>query len=152
MDRSVLMCTERVLRPGLREARDEAILSTLDQRSRQIAFEALATWPELQQRTWLVETHYPNAQVQTKLSFATKNALVSEGASVSDRTPVLSATDIDVLLRMDPDASFVAACQRYQDNGSLATGQVLLTVLVRDLRETVLHAGVCVDGGWSWLR
>ncbi len=150
--RSALVCTEQFMRPGLRSDKDEAILSTLDQRSTELALVAEALRPELEGSTWLVETYYPGNQVASKISFATKNALVAEGLRVSDRTPILAAGDVQVLSRMAPDAAYPAACRRYFDNGSLGPDDVLLGVVSRDRRETVLHAGICAGGQWTWLR
>lgn len=151
LERSALVCTERLMRPGLRGARDEAILSTLEPLVTELTA-AGDLRPELATRTVLVEAHYPSAQVSAKLAFATKNALVGKGLRVSDRTPTLSAGDVNVLTRMPPEESYAAACRRYWDNGSLGAGDALLAVVSRDPRETTLHAGLCADGHWTWLR
>ncbi len=150
--RSALVCTERLVRPGLRDARDEAILSTLDARSSELAAAADALRPELQGATWLVETYYPDPQVAAKIGFATKNALVFQGLRVSDRTPLLGAGDVQVITRMTPSDAYAAACRRYADNGSLGPDDVLLGVVSLDPRETALHAGLCQQGTWTWLR
>lgn len=152
VERSAVICSERLLRPGLRAPRDEAILSTLDALSTELASNAASRRPDLAGRTWHVETFYPDAQVSAKLSFATKNALVRQGLAVSDRTPVLGAGDIDVLTRLDPEQAYFAACQRYHRTGALGEGHALLAVVSRDERETALHAGLCVDGAWTWLQ
>ncbi len=151
VERSALVCTERLMRPGLREKRDEAILSTLEPLVTELTA-AGDLHPELAARTWLVEAHYPSAPVSAKLSFATKNALVGKGLRVSDRTPTLSAGDLDVITRMPPEEAYTAACRRYWDNGSLGANDTLLAVVSRDPRETILHAGLCTDGRWSWLK
>lgn len=150
--RDALICTERLLRPGLREARDEAILSELDGIVTELGSAAADLHPELADHTWLVEVHHPSAQVAAKLSFATKNVLVGRGLPVSDRTPLLSAGDVDTLTRLPPDQAYAGACRRYTDNGSLHAGDTLLAVVNRDPRETILHAGLCTDGTWTWLR
>lgn len=152
VERSALVCAERLLRPGLRADRDEAILSTLQPLVTDLTAAAGQLHPELAGRTWLVETYYPSSQVSAKLSFATKNALVDQGLHVSDRTPVLSAGDVEVLTRMPPEEAYAAACRRYGDNGSLGPGDALLAVVSRDPRETILHAGLCTDGRWAWLK
>lgn len=152
VERSALVCAERLMRPGLRQDRDEAILSTLDALVTDLTAAAGDLHPELADRTWLVEAHYPSAPVSAKLSFAAKNALVGQGMRVSDRTPSLSAGDVDVLTRLPPEQAYAAACQRYGVNGSLREGDVLLAVVSRDPRETILHAGLCADGRWSWLK
>ncbi len=151
-ERSVVVCTERLMRPGLRAARDEAILSTLDDRSSELAVAAMSGRPDLARRTWLVESYYPNAEVSPKLTFATKNALMEQGLSVSDRLVTLGVGDVEVITRMEPLQAYPAACQRYFDTGSLREGDALLAIVSRDRRETALHAGVCDNGTWSWLQ
>jgi hypothetical protein len=138
VERSALVCAERLMRPGLREDRDEAILSTLEPLVSDLAA-AGDVHPELATRTWLVEAHYPSAPVSAKLVFATKNTLVGKGLVVSDRTPMLSAGDVDVITRMPPEEAYPAACRRYHDNGSLGANDALFAVVSRDPRETILH-------------
>lgn len=152
VERSVVICTDLAMRPGLRSARDEAILSDLDVRASELATAAVALWPELDAKTWLVETFYPNAQVATKIAFAAKNALMEQGVQVSDRLVTLAVGDIAVLTRMSPSDAYPAACERYHALGSLRPDDVLLALVYRDPRETQLHGGLCVAGRWTWLR
>jgi hypothetical protein len=140
------------LRPGLREPLDEAILTELEPISTDLATTAHSMRPELQERTWLVQAYYPSPVVATKISFATKNALVRRGLRVSDRAVTLAAADVAVLTRLPPDDAYPAACRRYFAAGSLREGEVLLAVISRDPRETILHAGLCTGGQWAWLK
>lgn len=151
-ERTVVVCNERLTRHGLRPERDEAILSTLDASATDLASAAGSMRPDLRDRTWLVEAYYPNAPVAAKISFAAKNALMRGGLSVSDRTPTLAVGDITVLTRMTPDEAFPAACQRLHATGNLGEGDALLAIVSRDPRETILHAGLCTDGAWTWLK
>jgi hypothetical protein len=152
IERSVLVCNERFLGPDVRPNRDEAVLSTLSAQAASTAARIDALSPELRARTWLVETHYESSQVAGKISFAAQTALGEKGLRVSDRTPVLAAGDVAVITRMEPAQAYPAACQRYFDNQSMGTGDALLAIVSRDPRETALHAGLCVDGQWSWLQ
>ena len=152
IERSVVICQERLMQPGMRLERDEAILSSLRAQVSGLTSKARALQPALTERTWLVETHYPSAPVAEKITFATQSALVSQGLTVSDRAPMLAVGDVDVLIRMPPGEAWPAACRRYHDTGSLGEGDVLLAVMVRDLRETALHGGLCVEGQWMWLQ
>lgn len=147
-----LICVERVLRHGLRSDLDEAALSELGARTTELARAARDGRPDLADRTWLVEAFHPSAPVLAKIAFATKTALVGEGLAVSDRVPTLAVGDLDVLLRMDPDTAHAVACRRWASNGSLRPNDALLAVVLRDPRETALHAGVCDGGTWTWLR
>jgi hypothetical protein len=152
VQRSVVVCKERLMPPGSRTAQDDAILLSLQGLVDDLATAAGALRPDLADRTWLVETHYPSGQVAAKIAFATKNALLLQGLRVSDRTPILGVGDIDVITRMEPELAYAAACQRYAASGSLGGDDALLAIVNLDPRETILHAGLCVDGAWEWLR
>lgn len=147
-----VICRERLMRPGLRAARDEAVLSTLEERASTIAQKAAAVRPDLAERTWMVEVFYPDAPVSSKIAFATQNALVGQGLAVSDRKPMLSAGDIGVITRMAPEDAYPVACQRYAALGSVGEDDALVAVVMRDHRETILHAGLCSGGQWMWLQ
>jgi hypothetical protein len=152
IERSAVVCRERIVRPGLRSKRDEAVLQSLADDSEVVARTAASLRPELADATWMVDVFYPSAQVSPKIAFAHKNALLTQGLRVSDRTPVLSAGDVDVLLRMEPALAYPAACVRWHATGALDDDDVLLAVVNRDPRATVLHAGLCANGAWTWLR
>ena len=151
VQRDAVVCRERLMRPGLRSAQDEAVLADLDATAKELAASVQSLRPDLAGHTWLVESYYPDNPISEKISFAAKNALIAEGLRVSDRTPLLGAGDVDVLTRMEPDAATPAACARYAANGSVGEGDALLVILARDTRSTVLQAGLCTAEGWSWL-
>lgn len=147
-----VVCEERLLRPGLRDPLDEALLSELDPMTRALAGAAASRYPELGASTWLVEVFVANPQVATKVSFGTKNALLESGLAVSDRTPTLGLSDLEVILRMPPEEAYPTACVRWFATGSLGPRDALLAVLTLDPRETILHSGLCVAGRWAWLQ
>jgi hypothetical protein len=151
-ERETVVCRERILRAGLRSPLDEALLTDLQPTAAGLAETAAAVRPELAGATWLVEVNVPNPEVAAKVAFATKSALVEQGLSVTDRTPRLAVGDLEVITRMAPDDAYPTACVRWFATGALGPDDAILTVLSRDPRETVLHAGVCVGGQWSWLR
>jgi len=151
-DPEALVCRERLLRPGLREPRDEAVLRDLEARVSAVASQVASVRADLADRTWLVETFYPDPAVGTKISFALKSALMRQSLQVSDRLPLLSATDIEIVTRLPPSRSYAVACRRWHETGQLRDDDVLLAQITRDLRETNLHTGLCIDGRWSWLR
>jgi len=149
-EREVMLCEQQLLAAGTRAPGEDAILASLD-----ATVTALANRTDslgLDDRVWMVEANHPSAQVASKIAFATKNALMGGGLRVTDRSPTLSAGDVDVITRLGPEESYAAACKRYADNGSLRPGDALLAVMVRDRRETALHSGVCTEGNWAWLR
>ncbi len=152
VERSAVVCRERLVRQGLRADRDEAILSTLDAKASAIAIAAEALRPDLAEKTWLVEAYYPSAPASAKIAFATKNALMEQGLRVSDRAPMLAAGDVGRITHMAPAEAYPAACARYAETGSLGEDDALLAVVSRDRRETILHAGLCTQGQWVWLK
>lgn len=151
-ERSVLICSERLMDAALRAPEDEAILSNLEDNARTAAGMATSFRPELEQATWLVESHTANPEVNAKLSFATKNALLDQGLRVSDRTPVLGFDDLSVIARMPPMEAWPAACFRFKETGALGPQDALLASVVLDPKETIVHTGVCAQGVWTWLR
>ncbi|MEN0064892.1 MAG: hypothetical protein AAGA48_22295 [Myxococcota bacterium] len=151
-ERDVLYCRQRILREGVRHPRDEAVLRGLEEHANEVASLVASIRADLSDRTWLVESFYPSPAVGTKIAFATKSALMRQTLKVSDRVPLLSATDIDIFMRMPPDQAYPAACERWQSTGQLRDTDVLLAQVIRDLRETRLHTGLCFDGQWMWLR
>lgn len=148
-DADALICTRRIMVEGERPARDEAILSTLSREVGEIAEVAAATVPG---RTWQVESFYPDARVASKIAVAAKTHLAERGRPVSDRVPLLAAGDIVVIGHMAPREAYRAACLRYFAEKSLGPNDAFLGIMLVDPRETTLHAGVCVDGEWRWLR
>jgi hypothetical protein len=145
-----LVCERRYLEPGERPARDEAILSSLRSSAQEIAQLAAATAPE--GTTWLVDAFYPEPTVAAKISVAVKTELAERRHRVSDEVPVLAAGDIAVLRRLRPSEAYPLACARYFAEHSLAESQRFLGLMIVDARETQLHAGLCSQGEWRWLR
>ncbi len=140
------------MRPGLRKAQDEAILSALQELTSGLVVAAHSLRPDLAQKTWLVETHYPSGPVAAKIAFAVKNDLVTRCLRASDRTPILGVGDVDVITRMAPEQAYPTACERYLATGSLGPDDALLAIVNLDPRETILHAGICTGGQWEWLQ
>jgi len=149
--RTTLVCSQRVLRRGLRDPGDEAILAHLEERASDVALRVSSLDPALRGRTWLVEAFTGDARVADKLSFATQNALMAQGLAVSDRVPAVGPGDVEVLTRLPPRQAYPAACERYAATGSLREGDALVAVVRLDRRATSLEAGLCVDGAWRWL-
>ena len=151
-ERDVVVCRQRLLRAGLRAPEDEALLDVLEASTVTLVEVAAAMRPDLADATWLVDAFVINPVVGTKVAFATKNALMDRGLGVSDRRPLLGHADLDVILRMAPDDAFPTACVRWAATGALQPGDAFLAIMTLDPRETALHAGLCVDGRWAWIR
>lgn len=147
-ERQLVQCREPYLPARLRAPADSTVLFDLSARAEEIAGAAVALRPDLAGRTWRVEAHHANAAVAEKLRFAGATALMARGLSLSDRAVYLGAGDIDVLTRLDPDEAWPIACHRY----ALGESEALLVLLSRDRRESAVHAGLCADARWEWLR
>lgn len=148
----VLRCQQRLLRAGLRPNGVEALLGTLQDRVADAARATRAEAPELTPRTWLVAAHLASPAVSAKVRFAAQNALMAEGLAVSDRAPIWSAGDVRALAGLPGDQVMPAACARMHALGQLDSDTALLGLTQVAPRETGLHAGVCADGAWTWLR
>jgi len=151
-ERRAVVCRERLMAAGVLRAQDDAVLFELSDTAREIAAWVAQTGADERGRTWLVETYYPDSAVGQKVSFAVKNALLERDLVVSDRAPTLAAGDIEVIGGLPPQEAYPLACARYAATGSLRPDDALLAVVLRDPRETILHAGICTGGRWRWLR
>lgn len=147
LDRRAVVCRERLLPQGTRRAQDDAILMDLRRHAKTLASSAADT-----QRTWLVEVYHPRPAVAQKIDFAVKAALLDRDFRVTDRAPTLAAGDIEVIGRLSHDRAWPLACMRYAATGSVGPKDALLGIVLRDHRETILHAGTCIDGRWQWVR
>ncbi len=152
LTRNALACRERLMAPGVRKSQDDVVLSNLRGTADEMAALVGGLAAEHQEKVWLVETFYPDIAVGQKVAFAVKNALLDRNLKVSDRAPTLAAGDIEVISQMAPPAAYPLACQRYFESGGLKSGDALLAIVSRDSRETILHAGTCLDGKWRWRR
>ena len=147
-----VICRERLMRRGTRRARDDALLSDLRRTGADLASLVDGLDPSLKGRLWLVQAFHPDPRVAYKIGFAVKNGLMARGVVVSDRAPTLTAGDLEVIGGYPAARAHAIACTRYAASGTLKAQHALLSVVLRDSRETPLHAGVCVDGQWRWLR
>lgn len=145
-----LMCQGRITEPGDRANRDEAVLLTLRSTVQEVTRLATAVAPE--QTRWHVDAFYPNATVAQKIAVAVRTDLAERGHVVTDRVPVLAAGDIAVLARLHASKAYPLACARYFKEQVLGGADAFLGLMIVDARETDLHAGVCLDGTWRWLR
>src|SRR3712207_7590994 len=71
-ERDALVCTERLLRPGLRDDRDEAVLSELAGLVADLTASAGELHAGLAGRTWLVEAFHPDRK-STRLNSSHAN-------------------------------------------------------------------------------
>ncbi|MFZ9886684.1 MAG: hypothetical protein ACO3JL_04190 [Myxococcota bacterium] len=149
-DRDAVVCRPPMVRPGLRDARDELVLSSLQSELPASARGALAAAPAATR--WFVEAHYPDLRVAAKVQAASAVALQELGAAVHMRAPLPAAGDLEVLHGLPLDEKLPLACERMWREGSLTDDDALLSLALLRERETLLHAGVCQTGRWRWLR
>jgi len=152
LNRRAVICRERLMPMGVRRPQDDALLSNLRGLAADMAGAVAEAAPTARDRTWLVEVFHPDAALSYKISFAVKNALMARGVRVTDRAPSLAAGDVEVLGLTPQNKAYPLACARYVAGGALGPDDALLAVVLRDPRETIMHAGVCVDGRWRWVR
>jgi hypothetical protein len=145
-----LICTRRIMRHGERPERDELILASLRKSVGEIAEVASALGTG--ELNWHVDAFYPQPEVAAKISVAARTELAEQGRRVSDKVPVLAAGDIAVLGRMEPKHAYPLACKRYFAQRALGENDAFLGIMLIDERETQLHAGLCLNGEWRWLR
>lgn len=150
LESDALLCTRRIMRAGERPDRDEVILSSLRQSVGALVEVASALEPG--PITWHVDAFYPQPEVAAKISVAARTGLAEQGRQVSDKVPLLAAGDIAVLSRMEPREAYPLACKRYFAQHALGPNDAFLGIMLIDARETQLHAGLCVNGGWRWLQ
>lgn len=149
IERSAVLCTEPIVGQRNRHPRDAAILGELSATTSGLASRIAAEHPTL---TWWVEAHYPDPAVLHKISFATKSALLEGGLQVTDRLPTLAVADIQVISDTPALKAYPLACQRYFATGKLGPQDAILSLVLLDSRETLLHAGTCIGGRWTWLQ
>lgn len=145
-----LVCERRELRIGERPARDEAILTALRRRVGEIT--ELAGAQASADTLWHVDAYYPEPRVASKISVAARVELAEHGHHVSDQVPLLAAGDLVVLRDFPAKDVYRIACKRYFDQKSLGPNEAFLGIMLLDARETQLHAGVCINGHWRWLK
>lgn len=150
MQIDALVCHRRIVRLGEREARDEAILTHLSEEVDQISAQAIAA--AAKDTDFYVDAYYPDIAVAMKIANATRHALADSSRRVSSQAPLPAAGDVDVLLGLPLQQALPVACARLQAEGTLKPNEAFLAVAVLRPQETQLHAGLCQQGLWRWLR
>lgn len=149
-DIDALVCKRRIIAYDERPARDELILTTLRQTTAALTQAAVALGKR--ETLWYVDAFYPDARISSRIAVAARTELVERGARVSNKVPVLAAGDLLVLRDLRVPDAFPLACTRYAAEQLLNDHEALLAITLVDDRESQLHAGVCLDGQWQWLR
>jgi hypothetical protein len=145
-----LVCERRMVRYGTRNDRDELVLSTLHAEVTALAQQAMAgTAPATR---WLVDAYYPQPEVARKIANATRTTLAAAGQQVSSQPPLLAAADVAILHGLPIADALPWACRRLAAEGTLEATDAFLAVALVRAQETQLHAGICQQGGWRWLR
>ena len=150
MELDALVCHRRIVPFGARDARDDAILSQLQNEVTAITAQAVASTDA--STRFIVDAFYPQPQVAGKIRYATQQRLAESGRVTTTQMPLLAAADVEVLQGLPVQDALPAACARLQAEGSLPADHAFLAVALLREQETQLHAGLCIAGGWRWLR
>ncbi len=150
MDIDALVCRRRLLRYGERDDRDELVLSQLGVEVAGLTQQAMAL--AAPQTRWFVDAFYPQPQVAQKIANAARLSLAEAGQHVSSQAPLLAAADVAILRELTLADALPLACQRLSAEKTLGDHDAFLGVALVRPQETQLHAGVCLQGGWRWLR
>jgi len=149
MQIDALVCKRRILSDDKREPRDALILDELSKNIGELTQLATAYAPN---KRWYVDAFYPDKRMTQKIANATRTAMVSRKQKVSDIAPLLTAGDILVLRSFDMKDAIALACQRFYDEGTLGKDDAFLALALLHANESQLHAGVCTQEGFRWLR
>jgi hypothetical protein len=145
-----MVCKRRIVGYGERDARDESILSSLSSDVATLTQQATATVPT--NAHWYVDAFYPSPKMVQKINGAARTVMAERGQRVSSASPFLAAGDIAVVQGMSMAQALPLACQRMTTEGSLQTDDAFLALALLHPNESELHAGVCHQGQWRWLR
>ena len=150
-NREALVCTPRTLvRDGLRNPRDERILSGLRSSVEVAVSQAMAAKPNT--ATWYLQVHHPDLNMANKVSAALQTRLAQNHPSVRAQTPLPAAGDIEVLAGRYLVDALPLYCQRKWREGSIKTGESILVFALLHPQETEMHAATCAEGEWQWLH
>ena len=146
-----LVCSRRLVPYGEHPARDELILSSLRERISAITQSAIALGNAA--TNWHVDAFYPDVDVGMRIAAAGRTDLAERGLKVSNQVPLLAAGDLLVLRTLDIREAMPLACERYFAEGSMTgADDAFLGIALVDAHESQLHAGVCINRTWRWLR
>lgn len=112
------------------------------------------TWglPRGEVKRVFVDVHYPRSGLRQKIAAAAQVALFDQGFPVHQGAPLLAAGDVEVITTVPPQFSAPLACQRLHAEGALRADDALVTLALLREQESILHVGVCRQGGFTWLR
>lgn len=150
-ERKALVCKPRaLLREGVRNPRDERILSELSAHIDATVTQALAQHPD--STRWYVEVHHPHLQMAQKINIAAQTRLAQSHPQVRSQSPLPAPGDVQVLSAWPLQDALPRYCERKWHEKSLLQDDTVLTLALLHPQETVLHAGTCHAGRWLWIH
>ncbi|HEY1099051.1 MAG TPA: hypothetical protein VGF99_08980 [Myxococcota bacterium] len=158
MQIDAVVCHRRIVRDGLRDDRDEAVLASMTSDIDAIVAQASAytssssSSPSPATSRVIVDAFYPSLPMQGKIRSAALSAFAEAGLTTSTSLPLLAADDIAILGQLNVADALPLACQRLRAEGSLADGDTFVGIALLRPQETQLHGGICQAGVWRWLR
>jgi hypothetical protein len=154
--RDAVVCRRMVVPWRDRPTRDGVLLAALGTETTQIAgavVGALESAGDAHPRTRVfVDAFHPDARMAQKIARASRHALAERGLMTMDLAPLVAAADVDVMADLSFEKALAVGCARLRAEGTLGDDDVLVGVALLREQETTLHAGLCRQGRWSWLR
>jgi len=149
-DIDALVCSRRYVDDDQRLPRDELLLRSLSSDVDELVGIASKQGGDVVK--WTVDAFHPDPVMVRKIATAAKTSLAERGLQVSDRPPLLTAGDVEVLRSMHMQQALPVACKRMQDTGVLDDDTAFVSVALLHEYESALHVGLCHQGRFKWLR
>lgn len=151
MTTDALVCRRMMVPWDERGGRDGVILARLDEESTAMAGAVTGALGEARGRV-SVDVFHPDPRMAQKIAHASRQALAARGLTTSGLAPLLAAGDVDVLAGLPVERALPVGCARLFAEGTLQAGDTFVGVALLREDETTLHAGLCQEGRWRWLR
>ena len=154
--RDAMVCRRMIVPWSERAHREGALLASLSDEAAHMAsavVSAVSGAVDGQRTTRVfVDAFHPDPRMAHKIARASRHALAERGVQTLDLPPLLAAADVDVVATLPLEKAIAVGCARLHAEGTLSPDDVWVGVALLREHETTLHAGLCRQGRWSWLR
>ena len=152
MTTDALVCRRMVVPWDDRPGRDGVILALLSEESAAMAGAVVGAVGDVRGGRVAVDVFHPDPRLSQKIAIASRQALAERGLPMSGLAPLLAAGDVDVLTGIPLERALPVGCARLFAEGTLQASDAFIGVALLREDETTLHAGLCREGRWRWLR
>lgn len=152
MTTDALVCRRMVVPWDERPGRDGVILASLGEESTAMAGAVVGALGDARTGRVDVDVFHPDPRMAQKIAHASRQALAERGLQTSGLAPLLAAGDVDVIGGLPVEKALPVGCARLFAEGTLRPGDAFVGVALLREDETTLHAGLCREGRWQWLR